>query len=146
MAPHSSIRAWKIPWMEEPGGLQSMGSQRVGHAWATSLSLFTLALVSTGSQFQLRFTIRTQGTEGLGCSRLLGLHPCSHRTDTHPPPEAEMPQLTENKEGYEAAFQEAEDQLIVFRFWATWWEPYRWPRLLSLMLPVWKYADVRSSK
>ena len=33
--------AWKIPWMEEPGRLQSMGSLRVGHDWATSLSLFT---------------------------------------------------------------------------------------------------------
>ena len=31
MAPHSSILAWKIPWTEEPGGLQSMGSLRVGH-------------------------------------------------------------------------------------------------------------------
>ena len=31
MAPHSSTLAWKIPWTEEPGGLQSMGSQRVGH-------------------------------------------------------------------------------------------------------------------
>ena len=41
MAPHSSTLAWKIPWMEEPGGLQSMRSLRVGHDWATSLSLFT---------------------------------------------------------------------------------------------------------
>ena len=41
MAPHSSTLAWKILWMEEPGGLQSMGSPRVGHDWATSLSLFT---------------------------------------------------------------------------------------------------------
>ena len=41
MAPHSSILAWKIPWTEEPGGLQSIGSWRVGHDWATSLSLFT---------------------------------------------------------------------------------------------------------
>ena len=41
MAPHSSPLAWKIPWVEEPGGLQSMGSLRVGHDWATSLSLFT---------------------------------------------------------------------------------------------------------
>ena len=41
MAPHSSTLAWKIPWMEEPGRLQSMGSLRVGHNWATSLSLFT---------------------------------------------------------------------------------------------------------
>ena len=35
MAPHSSTPAWKIPWMEEPGRLQSMGSLRVGHDWAT---------------------------------------------------------------------------------------------------------------
>ena len=41
MAPHSSTLAWKIPWMEEPVRLQSMGSLRVGHDWATSLWLFT---------------------------------------------------------------------------------------------------------
>ena len=41
MATHSSTLAWKIPWTEEPGRLQSMGSLRVGHDWATSLSLFT---------------------------------------------------------------------------------------------------------
>ena len=41
MAPHSSTLAWKIPWMEEPGRLQSMGSLRVGHDQETSLSLFT---------------------------------------------------------------------------------------------------------
>ena len=40
MAPHSSALAWKIPWMEEPGGLQSMGSRRVRHDCVTSLSLF----------------------------------------------------------------------------------------------------------
>ena len=40
MATHSSILAWRIPWTEEPGGLQSMGSQRVGHDWVTSLSLY----------------------------------------------------------------------------------------------------------
>ena len=41
MAPHSSTLAWKIPWTEEPGRRQSMGSHRVEHDWATSLSLFT---------------------------------------------------------------------------------------------------------
>ena len=41
MATHSSILAWRIPWTEEPGGLQSMGLQRVGHNWATN----TTALV-----------------------------------------------------------------------------------------------------
>ena len=40
MATYSSTLAWKIPWTEEPGRLQSMGSRRVGHDWATSLSLF----------------------------------------------------------------------------------------------------------
>ena len=41
MATHSSTLAWEIPWMEEPGRLQSMGSRRVRHDWATSLSFFT---------------------------------------------------------------------------------------------------------
>ena len=41
MALHSSTLAWKIPWTEEPGRLQSMGSQRVWHNWVTSLSLST---------------------------------------------------------------------------------------------------------
>ena len=41
MASHSSTLAWRIPWTGEPGGLQSMGSPRVRHDWATSLSLFT---------------------------------------------------------------------------------------------------------
>ena len=39
IATHSSTLAWKIPWMEEPDRLQSIGSQRVGHNWATSLFL-----------------------------------------------------------------------------------------------------------
>ena len=41
IATHSSTLAWKILWTEEPGGLQSMGSRRVGCDWETSLSLFT---------------------------------------------------------------------------------------------------------
>ena len=41
MAPHSRTLAWKIPWTEEPGGLQSMGSLGVRHDSATSLALFT---------------------------------------------------------------------------------------------------------
>ena len=41
MAPHSSTLAWKIPWTEEPGRLQSIGSLTVGHDRVTSLSLFT---------------------------------------------------------------------------------------------------------
>ena len=44
MAPHSNTLAWKIPWTEEPGRLQSMGSLTVGHDGVTSLSLFTFML------------------------------------------------------------------------------------------------------
>ena len=40
MVPHSSTLAWRIPWMEQPGRLQSTGLQRVGHDWTTSLSFF----------------------------------------------------------------------------------------------------------
>ena len=44
MATHSSILAWRIPWTEEPGRLQSMGSQRVGHDWATNIHINTILL------------------------------------------------------------------------------------------------------
>ena len=44
MAPYSSTLAWKIARTEEPGGLQFMGSRRVGHDWATSLPLFTFCI------------------------------------------------------------------------------------------------------
>ena len=50
MATHSCILAWRIPWTEEPGRLQSMGSQRVRHNWATSLS-FSLSLWPLLSRF-----------------------------------------------------------------------------------------------
>ena len=46
MTIHSSTVAWKIPWIEKPGRLQSMGSQRVGHDWATSLHFHVLSTYS----------------------------------------------------------------------------------------------------
>ena len=48
MAPHSSILAWKIPWMEEAGRLQSMGSLRVGHDWALHFH-FSLSCIGEGN-------------------------------------------------------------------------------------------------
>ena len=64
MTTHSSILAWRIPWMEEPGGLQSMRSQRVGHNWVTSLH-FTCS--SVGKEFSC--SIRDLGLiPGLGRS------------------------------------------------------------------------------
>ena len=52
MAPHSSTLAWKIPWTEEPDRLQSMGSQRVGYDWTTSLSLFTFTFMHRRRRWQ----------------------------------------------------------------------------------------------
>ena len=48
MATHSSTLTWKIPWMEEPGRLQSMGSLRAGHDWATSVH-FSLSCIGEGN-------------------------------------------------------------------------------------------------
>ena len=57
MATHSSILAWRIPWTEEPGGLQSTGSQWVGHDWATSLHFTSLGLcLATSRQ---RWTLKS---------------------------------------------------------------------------------------
>ena len=58
MATHSSILAWRIPWTEEPGGLQSMGSQRVRHDWVTKLSFKPfLNLKTIFSQRKYTFTL-----------------------------------------------------------------------------------------
>ena len=50
MAAHSSILAWKIPWIEEPGRLPSMRSKRVGHDWATSLSLIQIINIANKAE------------------------------------------------------------------------------------------------
>ena len=65
MAIHSSTIAWKIPWTEEPGRLQSMGSPRVGHDWATSLSIGNtvpmtfMRFFSSVSSLKWHFKVRT---------------------------------------------------------------------------------------
>ena len=74
MATHSSTLAWKIPWTEEPGGLQCMGSRRVGHDLATSPSLFTF----------MHWRRKWQPTpvflpgESQGRGSLVGCHPLGH--------------------------------------------------------------------
>ena len=75
MAPHSSTLAWKIPWTEEPDWLQSMGSLRVGHRWATSLSLFTFIHWRRKWQPTPVFLLgESQGRESLvGCTRVYGV-------------------------------------------------------------------------
>ena len=67
MAIHSSTVAWKIPWTEEPGRLQSMGSQRVGHDWATSLSLSSnmISYLGISSPVLCKFESEVGGTAQL---------------------------------------------------------------------------------
>ena len=77
MAPHSSTLAWKIPWTEEPGRLQSMELLRVGHDWATSLSLFTfmhwrkdMATHSSVLAWRIRRTVEPGGLTSMGSHRV----------------------------------------------------------------------------
>ena len=75
MAPHSSTLAWKIPWTEEPDRLHSMGSWRIGHNWATSLSLFTFMHWRTRWQPTPVFLPgESQGRGSLVGCRLVGSH------------------------------------------------------------------------
>ena len=72
-APHSNTLAWKIPWTEEPGRLQYMGSLRVGHDRATSLSLFTFMHWSGKWQLTPVFLAgESQGQRSLVGCRLWG--------------------------------------------------------------------------
>ena len=72
MAPHSSTLAWKIPWTEEPGRLQSMGSLKVGHDWATSLWLFTFMHWRKWQPTPVFLPGESQGWRGLVGCRLWG--------------------------------------------------------------------------
>ena len=87
MAIHSSTLAWKIPWMEEPDGLQSMGSQRVKHNWVTSLSVHIRQyMFSRFSRVWLSMTLWTMAARlpcpwdspskntGVGCRFLLQIY------------------------------------------------------------------------
>ena len=79
MAPHSSTLAWKIPWTEEPGELQSMGSLRVGHDWVTSLSLFIFT--HWRRKWQPTPVFLLGEPQGRGC--LVGYSPrCRKESDT----------------------------------------------------------------
>ena len=79
MAPHSSTLAWKIPWVEEPGRLQSMGSLGVGGNWATSLWLFTFMHWSRKWQPTPVFLPgESHGQRSLVGCRSMGLHRFGH--------------------------------------------------------------------
>ena len=79
MATHSSTLAWRVPWVEEPGGLQSMGSLRVRHDWATSLSLFIF--MRWRRKWQPTSSVlawRIPGTGKSGGLPSMGLHRVGH--------------------------------------------------------------------
>ena len=73
MATHSGILAWKISWTEKPGGLQSMGLQRVGHDWATNTNalfinyLINLKSVHTGSTVEFLILNVSVSDEWIWC-------------------------------------------------------------------------------
>ena len=74
-AHYSSTFAWKISWMEEPGRLQSMGSLRVRHDWATSLSIFTFHFHALEKEMATHSSVlvwRIPGTGEPGGCRLWG--------------------------------------------------------------------------
>ena len=78
MATHSSTLAWKIPWKEEPGGLQSMGLLRVGHDWATSLTFHFHALETEMATHSNVLAWRIPGTGEPGGLPSMGSHRVGH--------------------------------------------------------------------
>jgi len=81
MAPHSSTLAWKIPWVEEPGRLQSMGLLWVGHDWTTLLSIFTFHFHALEKEMATHSSVLAQRIPGMGePGRLpsLGSHRVGH--------------------------------------------------------------------
>ena len=78
MAPHSGTLAWKVPWTEEPGGLQSMGSLRVGHDWATSLTFHFHALEKEMATHSSILAWRIPGMAEPGGLPSIGSHRVGH--------------------------------------------------------------------
>ena len=74
MTTHSSILAWRIPWTEEPGGLQSMGSQRVGHDWATKHSTLILNILPNSFPPSLLVSLPPTDPTPIGFCLCLFLH------------------------------------------------------------------------
>ena len=73
-ATHSSTLAWKIPWVEEPGGLQSMGSQRVGHDFTFTFTSYEYEKFKLFLFCERKIVVAVQ-LQPMDCS--LSRHPCS---------------------------------------------------------------------
>ena len=79
VAPHSSTLAWKIPWTEDPGGLQSMGSRRVWHDWATTFTFhFHAFLEKEMATHSSVLAWRIPGTGEPGGLSSMGSHRVGH--------------------------------------------------------------------
>ena len=78
MATHSSTFAWKIPWTEEPGRLQSMGSLRVGHDFTFTFTFHFHALEKEMATHSSVLAWRIPGTVGPGGLPSMGLHRVGH--------------------------------------------------------------------
>ena len=65
MATHSSGLAWRIPWTEEPGGLQSMGSQRVGHDWSNLACMHGIHIFHRADELISGYHNKIPQTDGL---------------------------------------------------------------------------------
>ena len=81
MAAHCSTLAWKIPWTEEPGRLQSIGLLRVRHDWVTLLSLFTSHFHALEKEMATHSSVlawRIPGTGEPGGLQSMGLHRVGH--------------------------------------------------------------------
>ena len=126
MAPHSSTLAWKIPWMGEPSGLQSMGSLGVGHDWVTSLSLFTFMHWRRKRQSTPVFLPgESQGRGSLvGCCLSMGSHRVGHNWSDL---------------AAAAATMEAEKS---HNLWSASWRA----KEASSVVPVWKLTGLRPRK
>ena len=80
ISPHSSTLAWRIPWVEEPGKLQCMGSWRVGHNWAERLHFhFSLSCTGEGNGNPLQCSCLENPRDG---GRLVGCHLWGHTEST----------------------------------------------------------------
>ena len=78
MASHSGTLAWKVPWRKEPGGPKSMGSLRVGHDWATSLTFHFHALEKEMATHSSVLAWRMPGTGEPGGLLSMGSHRVGH--------------------------------------------------------------------
>ena len=78
MASHSSTLAWKIPWVEEPGGLQSMGSRRVGHDSDFTFTFHVPALEKEMATHSSVLAWRIPGPGDPGGLQPLGSHRVGH--------------------------------------------------------------------